>query len=55
MDQLIKYLLFVCYLLQVKPGLQPRAAHFQAARPVKPVKQALLLPAKLKVCTCSHH
>ena len=49
MDQLIKYLLFVCVLFQVKPGLQPRAAHFQAAKPVKPVKQALLLPAKLKV------
>ena len=49
MDQLIKYLLFVCFLFQVKPGLQPRAAHFQAAKPVKPVKQALLLPAKLKV------
>ena len=40
----------MCFLFQVKPGLQSRAAHFQAAKPVKPVKkQALLLPAKLKV------
>lgn len=33
----------------VKPSLQQRPAQLQAVKPVKPAKQALLLPAKLKL------